>query len=408
MMAPALRYEDVRALLDQHFSAQTKAETVAVDAALGRRAFRDILSEVNLPETVNAAVDGYGIAADDLADHPTKPFPIIGTAKAGHPLTRAVPKGSAVRIFTGAVMPAGIDCVMMQEFCDETDGHVTFRKSMSSGKNARPAGENLQKGEVIITTGELITPAHIGQLAAAGITDIDVCVPLKVAVLSTGDELVLSGQSEGKVVGQIYDSNRPMVTAMIEKAGCQVIDGGIIPDRADALIAALDHYCATCDVVITTGGAADGIEDHTKTAFDAMGAQTLSRFVAIKPGRPFSSASKGDTALFSLPGNPVAVYVCFLLFVQPVLQKKMANVPFALSELHVPSGFTVSKPANERAEFVRVSLSLTKDGQTVLLPYGRKGAGVLSSLTGADGLAELPFESQQINQGDMLRFIPFQ
>ena len=407
MMAPALRYEDMRALLDQNFSAQTKAETVAIDAALGRRAYRDITSKVTLPETVNAAVDGYGIAANELAENPTKPFPIIGMAKAGHPFQGAVPKGSAVRIFTGAVMPEGIDCVMMQEFCDETEGHVTFRKAISAGKNARPAGENLQNGEVIITKGELITPAHIGQLAAAGITDINVCAPVKVAVLSTGDELVPSGQSEGKAVGQIYDSNRPMVMAMLEKAGCQAIDGGIIPDKPNALRTALEHHYAICDVVIITGGAADGIEDHTKTAFDAIGAQTLSRFVAIKPGRPFGAARKGDTALFSLPGNPVAVYVCFLLFVEPVLQKKMANVPFALSELYVPSGFSVSKPANERAEFMRVSLSLTEEGQTVMLPYGRKGAGVLSSLTGADGLAELPFESQQINQGDMLRFIPF-
>ena len=405
MMAPAIRYEEARKRLNDALQQVASTEIVPLSAALDRISSADVISSLNLPETSNAAVDGYGVSSAFLGANPNHAFRLIGEAKAGHPFDGLVPEGAAIRIFTGAIMPEGIDCVMMQEFC-ETDGQaVRLGHVIGSGKNCRPVGENLAIGEVILSKGDVIGPAHIGQAAAAGLTHLSVFMPLRVGMISTGDELCETGDGDDKALGQIYDSNRPMIRALIEQAGHQPIDGGIIKDTKDALIQAYQHLAAQCDIIISSGGASQGDEDHSQDALLACDARALFWRVAIKPGRPVAASIIGDVPVFCLPGNPVAVYVCFHLFVLPSLSKMTADIFKPLTSLTIKSGFSAKKAPNERAEFVRVKLALTNEGETVMLPHGRKGAGVLSSLTGADGLAELPFELGEVPEGHKLPFI---
>ena len=405
MMAPAIRYEEARRLLDEAIGPCERTETVPLAQALSRFSAQQVRSPLDLPNTSNAAVDGYAISSAALASQPDHDFPIIGSAKAGHPFTQKVPAGSVVRIFTGAIMPAGVDCVMMQEFCESDGERVRFSHLLDAGKNCRPAGENLHKGEVILEKGDRISPAHIGQAAAAGLTHILVTSKLRIGLLSTGDEVVDAHNAPDKAEGQIFDSNRPMIAALVEQAGHDVIDGGIIADERDALSAAYGALAETCDVIISSGGASQGDEDHSQEALKSQGATSLFWRVAIKPGRPVAASLIGDVPVFCLPGNPVAVLVCFHLFVRPVLEKLSLSSFKPLTSLRIKSGFSAKKAPNERAEFRRVKLALTNEGETVMLPHGRKGAGVLSSLTGADGLAELPYECGEVPEGQKLPFI---
>lgn len=405
MMAPAIRYEQARALLDDAFAQVATSDIVPMRDALGRIAAEDVKSTIMLPETNNAAVDGYGVSSAFLAANPDHPFKVVGVAKAGHPLKEAIEDGQAVRLFTGAIIPKGVDCVMMQEFCAVDGTNVRFPSLMSSGKNSRPAGENLAIGERVITKGCVIGPADIGQAAAAGISSIAVFKPLRICVMSTGDELVDVASSKKKTTGEIYDSNRPMIAALIEQAGHQVIDGGIIEDNKDALADAYRRAALECDVIISSGGASGGDEDHSQAALADCGAKSLFWRVAIKPGRPVAASILDGKPVFCLPGNPVAVYVCTHLFVLPTLHKLSSGTFKPLTSLRIKAGFAVKKAPNERAEFMRVKLTLTNDGETVMLPHGRKGAGVLSSLTGADGLAELPYELGEVPEGQKLPFI---
>ena len=219
MMAPAIRYEAARALLDAAFDQMAKIVVVPAETAAGMVAAETVKSPLNLPETTNAAVDGYAVKSAILQANPEHHFTIIGEAKAGHPFNGKIGDFDALRIFTGAILPDGFDAVMMQEFCHVTGEKVVFSKAMTAGKNARPAGENLALDEEIIAKGTIIAPSHLAQLAAAGLTDIAVMQPLRIAIISTGDELVEAGVSAGeKALGQIYDSNRPLLQSLVHQA----------------------------------------------------------------------------------------------------------------------------------------------------------------------------------------------
>lgn len=405
MTIAEIRYEEARERLDQLLQQVSAEEFVSADLALSRLSARALSSAINLPAQANAAVDGYCVSSAFLERHPEHKFKVIGEAKAGHPFKGELAEGEALWIFTGAEMPKGADCVMMQEYCDRQAQEVSFSRIMTSGYNVRPAGENLAKGEEIIAEGEVITASHIAQFAAAGLTQIAVRRPLRVGVISTGDELSDQTQSQPLPQGQIYDSNRPLLKQLVIQAGHHLVDGGIIRDNLDELTKAYETLSQNCDVVISSGGASQGIEDHSQNAIKALGARILFMRVAMKPGRPVGAAMIGQVPLFLLPGNPVAVFVCFQLFVLPTLFKLSTGVFPSLKQIFMPMGVELNKKPNERTEFVRVKLALTNDGDTVMLPHGRKGAGVLSSLTGADGLAELPYEAGTIGAGQKLPVI---
>ena len=392
-----------REMLADRIAPLTGYETVLLDASLGRLAATDITSTIDLPPTHNAAVDGYGVSAKALADNPSKAFKIVGAARAGHPFLGAIGVDEAIEIYTGAIMPNGPDCVAMHENCDRKGQSVVIRKLLKAGSNMRPPGENLAKGEKVITRGQRITAALIGQLAAAGYVRIAVQKSLKVGLLSTGDEIVEAGCSLES--GQIYDSNRPMMRALLADPMLSLSDHGIVPDKLSALTSAYEEMLTTNDVVISSGGASDGIEDHTQAAMQAVGADCAFWRLAMKPGRPMAVGKKGKKLIFCLPGNPVAAFVCTKLLILPLLTYLGGGVMTMPLKFSVPAGFSHKKAAG-RAEYLRATISDGMGDQEIKL-HGRKGAGVISSLTGADGLVEIPLENDGVEPGMPLAFLPF-
>ena len=398
-------YEEARArLLDIAETCKPDTEQVPLSDAPGRVLAADLTSPFNLPQTDNAAVDGYAVHAAYLAGHPDHRFDVIGTARAGHPFDGKAAPGQAVQVFTGAVMPQGPDCVLMHEDCQISAEGVLCGKQLKPGTNMRPAGENLAKGERVAEKGTRLSAADIGQLAAAGCTEVPVFRPLHVGLISTGDELVEAGQS--RIPGQIFDSNRPMLAALCRQTGVRLTDFGIVKDNRTSLSAAYQTALEECDVIISSGGASDGIEDHTQGAMQDIGAEPVFWRLAMKPGRPMAAGRRGRQMLFCLPGNPVAAFVCFRLLVSPVLDRLAGACVCLPLSLMVPSGFAHKKQAG-RAEFLRARLETTPEGDQQAVLHGRKGAGVISSLTGADGLVEIPFSATTLSPGQPVRFYPF-
>jgi len=384
----------------------TTPQAVALQDAYGRRLVSDLVATHDLPATANAAVDGYAVHARILSQNPDRAFPVVGRAAAGHPFDREVAEGDAIRIFTGAVMPIGPDAVAMHEHCemDENTNTVKIGATLKPGSNSRPAGENIASGEIIIPAGKQLGPADIGIAAAAGQTTVTVHRQLRVGVISMGDEIIDPGTRPN--YGQSYDSNRPMLHALISADGHEVQTFPIVPDDLLALTTAYEEAFASCDVVISSGGASDGDEDHTQAAMKAIGAELIFWRLAMKPGRPIAVASLGNKRLFCLPGNPVAAFVCYRLLASPVIDVMAGGVARPLLRVSVQAGFDHKKAAG-RAEYLRVRLDTDQEGEAVMRLHGRRGAGVLSSLTGADGLVEIPVENTGVTEGDYLPFIPF-
>lgn len=403
--APATPLDEARKLLLAAAARASPAiEIVRVIDAHGRFLARDYKSVINLPQTDNAAVDGYAVDSDFLHKKPCHQFEIIGVGRAGHAFEGRVKPGQALQIFTGSIVPEGPDCVVMHEDCQVTGDHVICGKPISARTNIRSAGENLMKGELIAQKGQVITPADMGQISVAGRSEVAVFKRLNISLLSTGDEVIEAGLKVGK--GQIFDSNRPMLAGLIKAAGMESIDGGIIKDQREALTKAYQQALLVSDVVISSGGASDGMEDHTQSAIKDIGAELMFWRLAMKPGRPMAVAQKGQKMIFCLPGNPVAAFVCFKLLVLPVLNKLSGGGDSKPLSIMLPSGFSYKKSSG-RAEYLRAYLySDDQDHQEIRI-YGRKGAGVISSLTGATGLVEIPLEAEEIALGQKLRFLPF-
>lgn len=381
-------------------------EPVPLAQAAGRVLASDLVATSDLPATNNAAVDGFALNAACLAGAPDQTFRVIGRAAAGHPFAGSVADGEAVRIFTGAVMPDGADCVAMHEFCsfDEAAGSVKIGSELVPGTNNRPVGENLRAGETIIRSGTRLSAADIGIAAAAGHDRLDVERRLKVGLVSMGDEVVEPGLPLAS--GQIHDSNRPMLAAMMAGDGFEPVDLGIIADDEAALTACFADALSGCDAVLSSGGASDGDEDHTQAAMRNNGIEPAFWRLSIKPGRPMSGGAHDGRPVMCVPGNPVAAFVCYRLVAAPVLERMAGARQRPLLRLHARSGFAHRKSAG-RAEYLRVRVRPGDDGTPELHLHGRKGAGVLSSLTGADGLVEIPVENTGVAVGDYLPFIPF-
>jgi molybdopterin molybdotransferase len=381
-------------------------EEVNIADAVGRYLAHDLIAPTDLPASNNAAVDGYAIDAEIIAGNPDHSFPVVGRAAAGHPFTQTLAAGSAVRIFTGAIMPIGANAVAMHEFCDFDAGtsHVRLKQQIAVGANNRPAGENLRKGEVIIKAGTRLGTADIGIAAAAGFARLQTKRRLTIALISMGDEIIEPGNAPK--FGQLHDSNRPMLAAMLADDGYMVRDFGIIPDNADALTGAYRTALDGCDAVLSSGGASDGDEDHTQAAMAALAIEPAFWRLAIKPGRPMSAGVLGGKPLLCLPGNPVAAFVCYRLVAAQVLTALAGGMAKPVMRLPVAAGFNHRKSVG-RLEYLRVRLEIASDGTPVMQLHGRKGAGVLSSLTGAHGLVELPVDNDGVSVGDYLSFIPF-
>ena len=378
-------------------------EKLSVKDSLDRVSSKTIRSKFNLPQTKNSAVDGFAISFKDILNNKKQRFDIIGMAKAGHPFLNKISKNQTVEIYTGAIMPKGLDCVVMHENTERIDNHILIKKVPKKGLNVRPAGENVKINEIIIKKGKKINSPDIGQLAASGNHEIEVFKKLNVSIFSTGDEVI---DPLGKLrKGQIFDANRPMLFSMLNNKNLNLIDEDIVEDKLSALTKKYEHSLQSSDVVISSGGASDGIEDHTQKALKNIGAKLIFWQLAIKPGKPMAIAKHNKTLIFCLPGNPVAAYVCTQLLIKPAIEKISGSNFKKPFYVFLPSGFEHEKKIG-RTEFLRCKI-VTKDNTSKIFIHGRRGAGVISSLTGADGLVEIPDEVSSVKENQLLKFLPF-
>lgn len=399
-----MRVEEALALLSARLSPLAGTETVGLRDAAGRILAGDLVAPRDVPAFANSAVDGYAVRHADLAPDAETVLPVGGRVAAGGTLGRPIGRGEAIRIFTGAPMPDGADTVFMQEDTAALpDGRVRLPAGLRRGANAREAGEDVAAGSVILRAGRRLRPQDVGLAASVGLTALAVRTPLRVALFSTGDEIAEPGTPLAP--GRLYDSNRFTLAALLGGLGCRVTDLGILPDRRDAVAAALAAAAPAHDLILTSGGVSTGEEDHVKAAVEAAGSLFLWR-LAIKPGRPVAMGQVGGTAFVGLPGNPVAVMVTFAHIVRPLALHLMGATVTPPVRFAVRAAFAYRKKQGRR-EYVRVTLAPGEDGATEAHKFPREGAGILSSLVESDGLVELGDEVRAVAPGETVSFLPF-
>ena len=340
----------------------------------------------------------------DLAGGGEQTFPVSGRIQAGALAGDTIATGVAVRIFTGAPMPAGADTVFMQEDVRiDAAGNVVLPQGLKVGANVRPSGEDIAEGNSVLSAGQRLRPQDIALVAALGLTSVEVKRRLRVAVFSTGNEVVSPGAP--RAAAQLFDSNRFMLTAMLKRLGCEVADLGILRDDRIALALALKQAAAGHDLILTSGGVSTGEEDHIKVAVESVGSLVLWR-MAIKPGRPVAMGIINGKPFIGLPGNPVASFVTFTYVVRPTVQALSGTPRRRQMPIPVRSAFTYSKKMGRR-EYVRVSLREGADGMLEAVKFPREGAGLLSSLVETDGLVELGEDATIVKPGQTVGFLDY-
>jgi molybdopterin molybdotransferase len=370
----------------------------------GRILAGEICAPLPLPPFTNSAVDGYAVGSGDLPPQQEQAFAVTGRIQAGALAADAIKPGHAVRIFTGAPMPPGADTVFMQEDVRiDGDGKVVLPAGLKPGANVRPAGEDIPAGHAALAAGQRLRPQDIALAAAFGLTHVKVIRRIRVAVFSTGNELVSPGDS--RAAAQLFDSNRFMLMAMLKRLGCEVSDLGILRDDRAALSQGLRKVAGLHDLILTTGGVSTGEEDHVKAAVEAVGTLVLWR-MAIKPGRPVAMGIVGGTPLIGLPGNPVASFVTFVHVVRPTVLALAGARQAPLVPMPVRASFTYKKKIARR-EYVRASLRLGTDGVLEAVKFPREGAGLLSSLVDTDGLVELGETITRVEPGERVGFLSY-
>jgi len=373
---------------------------VSLPQALGGVLAKSRTAEVDVPAFDNSAMDGYAVNTADL-DKPGCRLPVSQTIAAGHPGT-TLEQGSAARIFTGAPIPAGADAVVIQENTQAEKGRVAIMQLPSAGENIRLKGHDVSRGEVILESGHRLRPQDLGLLASLGISEVSLKKPLTVAIINTGDEVIAPGQALKP--GQLYDSNSFTLEGLLTGLGMRVLKQGIVADSLEETQDALTRAAENADCIITTGGVSVGDEDHVRQAVENLGQLALWK-LAIKPGKPFSYGRINDIPFFGLPGNPVAVFVTFVMLVRPYLLKVQGARVTGLPRIKVKSGFAVEKPGT-RLEFLRVRLKEDEAGEQTLEALTNQGSSLMTSLSWADGLAEIPI-GETVTKGQWLNFMPF-
>ena len=375
-------------------------ETVSTFDADGRILAQDLVASLNVPAHDNSSMDGYAVRCADWVD-PNTALQVNQRIAAGSS-GEVLGSGCAARIFTGAPVPTGADAIVMQEDCLPDGAQVRLASQPKVGQWIRKCGEDVSSGRTVLFKGELLTPASTGLAASIGFDVITVAAPVRVALFSTGDELVMPGDVAPKDMkpGAIYNSNRFFLRALLQRLGCAVTDMGIVPDKLDATLAALKIASAEHDLVLTSGGVSVGEEDHIKPAVQALGRLDLWQ-IAIKPGKPFAYGKIGNAHFIGLPGNPVSSFVTFLLLVRPFIRKLQGVTQIAPDSIAACAHFNWPK-ADKRREFLRAKRNLAGG----LDLFDNQSSGVLTSAVWADGLVDNP-AGTAIAYGDMVRFIPF-
>ena len=375
------------------------AETVPLRAALGRVLAEARQAAMDVPAYDNSAMDGYALNTRDVKVSGVS-LSVSQTIAAGHP-GQPLAAGTVARIFTGAPIPPGADAVVMQENTEVRGNEIMLNEVARAGQNIRRRGHDIALGSTVLPAGQRLSPQDLGLLASLGSARVAVYKPLTVALLNTGDEVVAPGTALAP--GQLYDSNSFTLEGLLLRLGFQVRKLGIVADTPQATEAALQLAATEADVAITTGGVSVGAEDHVRAAVEKLGRLSLWK-LAIKPGKPFSFGTVGGKPFFGLPGNPVAVFVTFVLLVRPFILRMQGALADAAPVFPVKAGFTVSE-ASTRQEYLRVRL-VNRNGGRVAELYPDQGSSVLTSLSWADGLAVVPVQTT-VKPGDELDYLPF-
>jgi len=399
-----LTHDEALALLKARLSPVAARERVPLVEAHGRILAEDVTSPRAVPGFDNAAVDGYAFAHSD--HEPTGGFmPVSMRLTAGAGAGEPLPPFTAARIFTGAALPPRANTVAMQEDCEthSQDGRhfVVIPAGLKPGANRRRAGEDLAEGATVAEAGRRLRPQDVGALASIGLTEAPVFARLRVALLSTGNEVARPG--EALAAGGVYDANHYLLSALLDGLGAEVADLGIVGDDAARLRHVLGDAAGAHHAVLTTGGASRGEEDHLGPVLAALGRRHLWQ-LAVKPGRPMTFGQIGDAAVFGLPGNPVAAFVCFLLYVRPALSRMGGAAFLEPTRYPLPALFAMTKKPGRR-EFLRGLLR--RDPGLAVDRFPRDGSGIITSLREADGLVELPEAVERVAPGDAVAFIPF-
>jgi len=374
-------------------------ETVMLDEAMDRVLSQPVTSNINVPAWDNSAMDGYALCYEDTASLDQIPVSQrIPAGTTGQPLQ----PGTAARIFTGAPVPVGADTVIMQEMVSREGEMIRINGDVNTGANIRRVAEDIRRGDEIIEAGCKLQTQHIGLAASTGTDRLVVKRKLRVAIFTTGDELIMPGQPLG--AGKIYNSNRYLFRGLLEKLGCEVIDLGNVIDEYQATCDAINTAVDKADLILSSGGVSVGEEDYVKKALEEMGRLDLWK-IAVRPGKPLAFGKVKGVPFIGVPGNPVSLFVTFSIFARPFILRSMGITDEMPVEYRVVAGFDWNRP-DKRIEYMRARLETNDEGQKVVNVYPSRSSGILSSVTWADGMVVLE-PGQQIAKGDSVRFIPF-
>ena len=380
-----------------------ETEQTPIRDALDRVLAQTVTSPINVPAYTNSAMDGYAIRAADWNGNEYKRFKISGTVMAGAPLAGDTQVNECVRIMTGGKMPAGTDTVVMQEHVTLDNDHIVVNRDIQPGQNVRQAGEDIKHGARVLEIGKRLTASDIGLLASLGIENVNVYRQVRVAFFSTGDELVsLGGQLKE---GQIYDSNRYTLFAMLRRFGASIIDLGVIRDNRQDLERAFHTAAQKADVLITTGGVSVGEADFVKEILEKLGRVNFWK-IAMKPGRPLAFGKLDDCIFFGLPGNPVSTMVTFYVLVLPALRKIQGETETPMMTLKMPCVSPLRKAAG-RIEYQRGIMEQNESGDWLVRSVGGQGSHILSSMSKANCFIILPLECANLEPDTMVTVLPF-
>jgi molybdopterin molybdotransferase len=400
----AISVDKARDIITQKTTPITKSEKLGLRSCLDRYLAEDIYSPIDVPSHTNSAMDGYAIAGDDLPIKTEQRYSVSGISYAGKPSTNAHKSGHVTRIMTGAVMPKGTDTVIMQEQIEIVDKlNILIKPEHKKGQNVRQAGEDIAKDCLVLSKGRKITPADLGILASLGISELKVFSRPRIAFFSTGDELRAVGEKLKE--GEIYDSNRYTLYGMLKQLEVDITDLGVVQDTKNAIHDAFVKASEIADIVITSGGVSVGDADFIKPTLKALG-DTYFWKISMKPGRPLTFGRIDDALFFGLPGNPVAVMVTFMQFLEPAIHYLSSGVIKAPITLQAISADQISKRSG-RTEFQRGIFEQTPNGELTVKRTGKQGSGILTSMSIANCFIVLPEDSNGIEEGEMVKIQPF-
>ena len=382
-----------------------ETEEVGLFEAVGRVLAHDLLSPISVPPHDNSAMDGYAFDSAQLRVDVPLTLQVVGTALAGKAWRGEVAAGQCVKIMTGAIMPAGLDTVVPQEFASMNGMEIAIPPGLlQAGDNRRMKGEDLQEGRPALSKGERLMPAAAGLVGSLGLKTVVVRRKLRVAYFSTGDEILSPGEALRE--GAVYDSNRFTVFGLLTRLGCEVIDMGVVRDEPALLEAAFAQAARRADAIITSGGVSVGEADYTRAMMKKLGDVAFWR-IAMRPGRPMAVGRIGNAVLFGLPGNPVAVMVTFLTFVRPALLRMMGSRAGPPPLLKARSQEAIRKKPG-RTEYQRGIVNTAPDGSLQVRTTGNQGSGVLSSMVQANGLIVLHNAQGNVALGDEVDVMMFE